>query len=123
MSRTIQRVSITMAISVAACSQVAMAGFVNTTEAGQNKLFLHNNAAPLLTMKVSDTTFNTQLKRPSTDLYSNKVLRRVFAQDNDQFNVSDNSLPNDLAMTSIPAPGAVALFGLVGLVNSRRRRN
>ncbi len=123
MFHTIQRVSITIAISCAACSSMATAGFVNTVQPQNKPLFADNYAMPLLTLKVAGPTFNTQFKRPSTVMNYQQSNRFPFAQDLSQSNEEENMLPNNLATNSIPTPGAIAFFGLAGLVNSRRRRN
>lgn len=123
MFHTIQRVSITMVMSCAACSSMATAGFVNTVQPQNKPLFADNYAMPLLTLKLAGPTFNIQLKRPLAVMDFQQSKRFPFAQDLSQSNEEESVLPNDLSTNSIPAPGAVALFGLVGLVNSRRRRN
>ena len=120
---TIQRVSITLAISMAAGAPCALAGFINTTSAGEKQLFINHYPQQFITVKAPNLSFNVHYKRPATNAYANQVNRWVFAQDNSQSNdIIGDALPNDLSMTSIPTPGTVALIALAGLVNSRRRQ-
>ena len=112
-----------IAISCAACGSMATAGFVNTVQPQNKPLFADNYAMPLLTLKVAGPTFNTQFKRPSTVMNYQQSNRFPFAQDLSQSNEEESVLPNNLSTNSIPTPGAIAFFGLAGLVNSRRRSN
>jgi len=108
---------------MAAGAPCALAGFINTTSAGEKQLFINHYPQQFITVKSPNLSFNVHYKRPATNAYANKVNRWVFAQDNSPSNdILGDAFPNDLSMTAIPTPGAAALIALAGLVNSRRRQ-